>query len=141
MAKLTTEKIKKYREINENGFKINISSLIYQFAHGDEYPKFEKEVYKDNKTVLKIEISFFKFYDKSSEYRIKVIEYRKENGFLICGLGTFEKFILKEENEKHKFNFNYLKGLCNKIDKKNELEILEEYKLFYQKKINKRGVQ
>jgi len=133
MSKLTREKIKKYSEININGFKVDIGSLIYNYAHGDEYPKLEKTLLHKNNIFVKICIRFFKYYDKSSKYFIDVREYEKKDNFLISGIGKFKEIYYEEKNNK-KFNFNYLKKLCNNVNKEFEENVLKDYEEFLNKK-------
>jgi hypothetical protein len=47
MAKLTKKKFDEYKNTEVNGFKVNLSKLVYNFAHGDEYPQMIKIIKDD----------------------------------------------------------------------------------------------
>ncbi len=117
MAKLTNKKYQEYKAININGFKVNLGRLLYQFAHGDQYPELRQSVLKENNIELILSIDYFKFYDGHGEYRIKASENKIEGNFLISGTGYFEKAYHQEQTVKgQKFNFNHLKELANKFN-------------------------
>lgn len=133
MAKLTTKKYQEYKAINENGFKVNLGKLAYQFAHGDEYPQLQMTVQRTDKILLDVVVSFFKYYGGEGEYRIKASEHKIEGNMLVTGTGFFQKKYYEERTEKGKrFNLKYLKELCHKFNQdelKNKiLKDYEEYK-------------
>ena len=137
MAKLTKKKFLDYKNAKENGFIVNLHKLIYQFAYGDEYPKFQQSIYteenEDETIKIYIEISFFKFNSGRSEYRIKAQEwsFNKELKYGVSGTGYFEKTYHKEDGGR--FSFKHLKELCHmyKADeiKETVLKDYEDYKI------------
>jgi hypothetical protein len=146
MAKITEKKFNEYKEINKNGgvngFKINLYSILYQFAHGDEYPKFSNLILDDDKIQIVASVTFFKYYRGNGEYVIKVNEYKKskdkDNKFMITGTGYFEKEYLKIETLKgENFSFKTLKDLCNKFDiEELKTQALKDYDAYKNNKNN-----
>jgi 23S rRNA pseudoU1915 N3-methylase RlmH len=125
--KVTREKLKEYAKINENGFKVDLYSMANHISHGDEYPKMQKVIVNNDEKQVLINVTYFKFYGGSGEYKIEVNEYekRKDSNFMIGGSGKYNKKIFKEENNR--FNFSYLKSLCHKIDEATANNILSDY--------------
>jgi hypothetical protein len=134
MSKMTEKKFNEYKIINENGFKIDLNKLMYQFAHGDEYPQMRQIISNDNITKIVLTVSFFKFYDGSGEYTIKAEEYKinKETSFMVGGTGYFNKTYFEEKTIKGtRFNLNKIKELCNKFNMLDlKANILNDYAMY-----------
>ena len=126
---VTREKIREYLKNNENGFKVNLQKLIYPFAHGDEYPQFQKVIFDSEEKQVILKVRYFKFYGGSAEYTIEANEFQKNHNsnMMIGGSGYFNKTIYKEEQQKGRFNFNHLKELCNTVNESTIAEVQKEY--------------
>jgi len=140
MAKLSVKKLKEYKETKENGFIIDLYKVLHPFSFGDEYPQFTKTVYtnetEDKSIKIYLTVSFFKYYDKRTEYRIKASEFvfDKDSDWGMGGTGKFAKTYHKEDGGR--FSFKYLKEMCNKFDMADiEKQILKDYEDYKNNKV------
>ena len=136
MAKLTEKKFNEYKQININGFKVDLHKLMYQFAHGDEYPQMRLTILNTETEQIIITVSFFKFYGGTGEYTIKANQFKKSsdpnNRYMIGGTGKFEKvYHLEETDAKTKFSFKHIQELCSKFDiEEFTRTILNDYEIY-----------
>jgi hypothetical protein len=129
MAKISKKKFDEYKAVNENGFKVNLGSILHQFAFGDEYPKLYIIVKETDTLLLTIDITFFKYHGGESEHKIEGIEREKSTNMLIGGTGYFKKNYFVERNKKgQRFSFKYLKELCYQFNiEELKREVLHDY--------------
>jgi len=140
MAKLTQKKFLEYKEAKENGFIINLYKVLHRFSFGDEYPQFQKTVYtnegEEKTSRIYLTVSFFKYYDRQTEYRIQASEFvfNKDAVYGMGGTGKFEKTYHTEVGGR--FSFKYLKEMCNKFDMADiEKQILKDYEDYKNNKV------
>ena len=122
MAKITTEQIKKYREVNANGFRVNLNQLL--FGYSDGKPKLERRIFESEDKVIDIEIDFYKLY-RGSFYTISVKEAKVSGNFLVSGSGYWSKKIFEESAER--FNFKYMQKLADIVTDEMIADLINEY--------------
>lgn len=111
--KLSKKNYLKYKAININGFEIDLMSLVYGFAHGDEYPKLKKK--EDTGDRIKFTCYYyFKHYDGTGEYLCEEYFADKKE---IDPSKNINYFIAKDRKERiiensNRFNLNRLIALC-----------------------------
>jgi len=134
MSKMTEKKFNEYKIINENGFKIDLNKLMYQFSHGDEYPQMRQIISSSDTNKIVLTVSFFKFYDGSGEYTIRAEEYKinKETSFMVGGTDYFNKTYYEEKTINGvRFSLKKIKELCNKFNMQDlKVNILNDYETY-----------
>lgn len=119
MNKTTTKKlnfIKKYKDVNINGFRLDIASYLYGFRFGDEYPKMNRITYNADGVATLEEIGFFKHYDRSAEYYYKIHTFTPEESKQLKNNETFcycDSSSEKTITPATRFNFNDILNLCS----------------------------
>lgn len=127
--KISNEKYRKYKQLNVNGFRVNMAALLYPVSHGDEYPKLERLIYSKNNTHLITRISFMRRHDKSVKYMTEVIEFKENGGLYLVSDSQeqFHKILYSEEIAYGRFSQKKLESMAKRVDQKIIDDIIAEF--------------
>lgn len=128
--KITVKKIKEYRKINIDGFVIDLNNLC------EDYPQLIKEIYKTDKVVLRIEITFNKEFE-GNFYEISVKEFNKVKNRPTMVRQDYINFgQIIQQIESKRFSIKKLQEICKDFTSKKdyEKECINEYKKWILKK-------
>lgn len=113
MKKYTVEQVKAIQAQTPNGWKLDAGALLYQFAHGDEYPKIFRTVEKTAEFEIVEYLHFFKHWNGKAEYRTHLTKFNTadEGERVRCGVVYGEKVI----EQANRFNLKRLLQLAEQI--------------------------
>lgn len=127
--KMSNERYQKYKQINVNGFRVNMAALLYPVSHGDEYPKLERLIYSKDNTHLITRISFMRRYDKSVKYMTEVIEFKEDGGLFLVSDSQeqFHKVLYSEEMASGRFSQKKLEAMAKRVNQKVINDVIAEF--------------